>query len=143
MQLVNSNETVSGDNLSYLLFGSKPFQISFINGTGDQVIAAASNATLALVQTVGAHIMDLSSGGLHLHLDPYSLMTTVNNFQYDPRGQIDIMPGVFTDMTHLANSLQVVPGFGTILGPELKGPAVMMFPGDYNVKASQFHLVSN
>jgi hypothetical protein len=141
MQFVNSDETVSGDNLSYLLFGSKPFQMNFINGSGDQIVAGADHATLALVQTIGAHITDLSRDGLHLRIDPQSRMTVVNNFQFDPRGQIDIMPGVFTDMTHLASSLQVVPGFGTILGPQIHGPNVMMFPGDYDVKVSQFHLM--
>jgi hypothetical protein len=141
MQLVNSDQTVSGNNLSYLLSGSDPFQMNFVNGSGDRIVAGADHATLAFSQTIGAQITDRSSGGLHLRLDPQTRMTVVNNFQDDPQGQIDIMPGVFTDMTQLANSLQVVPGYGTILGPQIHGPNVMMFPGDYDVKVSQFHLM--
>lgn len=137
--LINHDEVVDTANTSYIIQGHRVHHIAFIHASNDDITDQSNNTTLYLRQTVSAAITDQAQG-MHINIDPFSLLTTVRGFQNDRRGEIDLTTGTFSSMAAIAKALTVVPGFGTVLGAEIHGPAVMMFQGDYDVRLSQFHL---
>lgn len=137
--LINHNETVDASTTSYLI-ESHAHRISFMNVSEDWIYNDSPNDTISLSLSVQNTILD-ETHGMHIKLDPFSLLTTVIGFQNDPQARIDLTTSMFSSKAAIANSLHVVPGYGTELAAELHGPMVMMFPGDYDVKLSQFHFV--
>lgn len=138
--LINHDEVVDVANTSYIIQGHSVHRIGFIHASNDDITNQSNNDTLYLRQTVSATITDQAQG-MHINVDPFSILTRVLGFQNDPRGEIDLTTGSFTSKAAIASALTVVPGLGTVLAAQFKGPAVMTFVGDYDVKLSQFHIV--
>lgn len=138
--LINHDDIVDIANTSYIIQGHRVHTIGFIHGSNDDITNQADNDTLFLRQTVSATITD-QAHGMHINVDPFSVLLTVRGFQNDPRGMIELTTGSFTSKAAIAQALTVVPGFGTVLESQFHGPAVMSFQGDYDVKLSQFHLI--
>lgn len=136
--LINHDEIVDVANTSYIIQGHV-HKIGFIHATNDDITNQSNNDTLCFRQTVSATITDQAQG-MRIDVDPFSILTRVLGFQNDRRGEIDLTTDSFTSTTAIASALTVVPGLGTVLNAQFKGPAVMTFVGDYNVKLSQFHL---
>lgn len=138
--LIDHNEVVDVANTSYIIQGHSVHRISFMHASGDFITNQSNNDTLSLRETISATITD-QGRGMHINLDSFSLLTTVQGFQNDPHGMIELTTSTFSNMAAIANALQVIPGFGTILNAQFHGPAVMSFQGDYDVKLSQFRIV--
>lgn len=137
--LINHDEIVDAANTSYIISGNRVHHIGFIHASDDLIYNEANNDTLTLKETIQATIYDQAQG-MHISLDPFSLLTTVFGFQNDHHGVIDLTTSSFSSKSAIANALTVIPGYGTVLGPERHGPVVMAFRDDYDVKLSQFHL---
>ena len=138
--VINSDETISDSETSYVI-QSHAHKISFIGTSDDIICNKSANDTIDLQLSIQTTIKD-QTHGMHLDIDPWSLLTTVTNFQNDPSAVIDFAPGTFSSQAALKSCLKVVPGFGTELVAELHGPIVMFFPGDYHVRTSQLHLMA-
>jgi len=136
--VIRHDQTVSASDTDYRITGRHVHNVQFIHGSGDKIMNLADNVAISLVETVGATITD-HARDMRINIDPFSLQTTVIGL----RGDADIWmtTGTFTSIGEIAKALQVVPGFGTVLYPQIMGPHVMEFPGAYDVKPSQFHLV--
>lgn len=135
--IINHDQTISALNTDYRITGRSVHKVQFIHGSDDKIMNQANNVAISLTETVGATITD-HGRGMHLDIDPYTLQTTVMSLR--PDAEIWMTSGTFTSLAEIAKALQVVPGFGTVLYPQIMGPHVMEFPGAYNVKLSQFHL---
>lgn len=136
--IINHDDIVDTANMAYLIQGHA-HTIGFIHASDSDITDQVNNTTLYLRETLSATITD-QARGMHINIDPFSLMTTVRGFQNDPRGEIDLTTKSFTSKAAIAAALTVIPGFGTVLGAQFHGPVVMSFQGDYDVKLSQFHL---
>lgn len=136
--VINHDQTVSATNTDYRITGRSVHNVQFLHGHDDKIMNTANNVSISLVETVGATIAD-HGHGMRLNIDPYTLQTTIMALR--PDAEIWMTSGTFTSMANIAKSLQVVPGFGTVLYPQIMGPHVMEFPGNYDVKLSQFHLM--
>lgn len=139
--VINHDETVSVSNTTYLIQGSLAHHISFLNAYGDFVYNESNNDTVSLQGTQYDTIYDQAQG-MHLHLAFDALLTTVMGFQNDGRGQVYLSTDSYSSLAAIARSLFVIPGYGTELAAAQHGPIVAFFPGDYNVRLSQFHLVA-
>ena len=136
--LINHDEIVDASNTSYII-QPHAHRISFMQTWGDWVYNQSPHDTIYLKESIQTTIMDQTQG-MHLHLDPFSLLTTVIGFENDHRGVIDISTRMFDSMAAIAKSLVVIPRYGTELAAEYHGPIVAFFPGDYDVRVGQFHL---
>lgn len=136
--VINHDQTVSAANTDYRITGRHVHNVQFLHGSDDKIMNRADNVAISLVETEGATITD-AAPRMHLNIDPFSLQTTVIGLRAD--AEIWMTNGTFTSMAEIAKALTVIPGYGTVLYPQIMGPHVMEFPGVYDVKLSQFHLV--
>lgn len=134
--------SLSGPGDMWFLYGKADF-VTFFHGGNAVIAIAENNATINLQQSFGTTIYDFSQG-MHLNLDPFTPLTTIRNFQLDPTASIDLFNSAYSSQLDMADHLQVIQGYGTVLNPATpRGGPPLQFPGDYAVNTGQIHLHPN
>lgn len=135
--IIDGSQSNPGD--MFFLYGQADF-VTMFYGTANTVMVAENNATLNIQQSSNTTIYDFGQG-LHVNLDAFTPETSIRNFQLDPTASIDMFGSAYTSQLDMADHLQVIQGYGTILNAATpRGGPPLMFPGDYAVNPGQIHV---
>lgn len=137
--IIDGNSSSPGD--MWFLYGQANL-VSFFHGGNDTIYVAANSSTVNIQQSTETTVYDFSHG-MTLNLDPFTPLTTIRDFELDPTASINLFNSQYSSQLDMADHLQVIQGYGTVLNPASGGAAPLLFPGDYAVNPGLIHLHPN